>query len=171
MHVQSCFLLIKPIVFLTFSLSSASTSLDLKVPILAGKRDSRRPILLRVLVRMRCWRKKCYLVSNVTSFKIMLSREGLTSVNNNNRASRYREKKVHGSFLGFLFLENTRKNCKLNRALVVVPKSKRLYFHSTETNYYCSFASEYRLRCCYVQLLTVSSLITDTISSHRFLKS
>ena len=30
MHVQSCFLLIKPIVFLTFSLSSAS--LDLKVP-------------------------------------------------------------------------------------------------------------------------------------------
>ena len=32
-------MLIKPIVFLTFSLSSAS--LDLKVPILAGKRDSR----------------------------------------------------------------------------------------------------------------------------------
>ena len=31
-------LLIKPIVFLTFSLSSGS--LDLKVPILAGKRDS-----------------------------------------------------------------------------------------------------------------------------------
>ena len=30
MHVQSCFLLIKPIVFLTFSLSSAS--LDLKIP-------------------------------------------------------------------------------------------------------------------------------------------
>ena len=33
-------LLIKPTVFLTFSLSSAS--LDLKVPILAGKRGSRR---------------------------------------------------------------------------------------------------------------------------------
>ena len=62
----------------------------------------------------------------------MLVREGLTSFNNNNRASRYREKKVHGSFLGFLFLENTRKNCKLNRVLVLVPKSKRLYFHSTE---------------------------------------
>ena len=114
------------------------------------------------------------MLSNVRSFKIMLVREGLISFNNNNnRVSRYREKKVHGSFLGFLFLENTRKNCKLNLVLVVVlvPKSKRLYFHSTETNYYCSFASEYRLRCCYVQLLTVSSLITDTISSHRFLKS
>ena len=74
------------------------------------------------------------MLSNVRSFKIMLFREGLTSFNNNNRASRYREKKVHGSFLGFLFLENTRKNCKLNRVLVVVlvPKSKRLYFHSTE---------------------------------------
>ena len=33
-------LLIKPIVVLTFSLRS--TSLDLKVPILAGKRDSQR---------------------------------------------------------------------------------------------------------------------------------
>ena len=33
----------------------------------------------------------------------MLSREGLTSVNNNNRASRYREKKYTGAFWGFYF--------------------------------------------------------------------
>ena len=42
---------------------------------------------------------------------------------------------------------------------------------STETNYYCSSASEYWVRCRYIQFLTVSSLITDTISSHSFVKS
>ena len=44
------------------------------------------------------------MLSNVRSFKIMLVREGLISFNNNNNcASRYREKKYTGAFWGFYF--------------------------------------------------------------------
>ena len=66
-------LLIKPIVFF-FTFSSPSVSLDLKVPILAGKRDTRRHCTASFSGNE---------LSNDRSFIILRSGEGLTSFKKN----------------------------------------------------------------------------------------
>ena len=60
------------------------------------------------------------MLSGVRCFKIMLFREGLTFLTKITVLTVTEKKKYTGAFSGFLFLQNTRKNCKLNRVLAVV---------------------------------------------------
>ena len=66
-------------------------------------------------------------LSNVKSFIILLSGEGLTSFSINNRTNFFGEKKLNEAFL-FVFFLRTRKNLKLNLVLtlVLVLKSEAL---------------------------------------------
>jgi len=59
-------------------------------------------------------------LSNVGSFIILLSGEGLTSFNKDNSTNFSGEKKYSEAFRGVLFFYSTRENIKSNLALVVV---------------------------------------------------
>ena len=66
------------------------------------------------------------ILSNVTSFIILTSGEGLNAFSINNRTNFFGEKKENEAFRG-VFFKNMHKNFKLNLLLVLVLKSKALY--------------------------------------------
>ena len=70
------------------------------------------------------------------SYFILWLVEGLTSFNKDNSANFADEWKVERSVLGYLFLENIRKNFKSNLILIVIliPKSIPLYYPTTDLN-------------------------------------
>ena len=87
----------------------AVASLDLKVPILAGKRDSRRRSTTgfseNVVVTETSYQ------NNVRRFIILISGEGFTSFNKNKRVNLFCWKKVKRSFPGVnIFLENAKNS-------------------------------------------------------------
>ena len=106
--------------------------------ILEGKRGSRR----QSTTRGRSGGNK---LSDVRSFIILLSGEGLTSFNNDNSTNFSGDKKkVQWRIPGCLFFDNTRKNFKSNLVLVVVPvlESKGLYSHNSWTvNFLCQICT------------------------------
>ena len=75
-------------------------------------------ILLRVLAKMSQWRKQVIKCQNFYHLAIW---SGL-----NLRINLYGEKEHNEAFRSVLFLENTRKNLKLNVVVVLVPETKGL---------------------------------------------
>ena len=87
----------------------AVASLDLKVPILAGKRDSRRRSTTGFSENVVVTETRYQ--NNVRRFIILISGEGFTSFNKNKRVNLFCWKKVKRSFPGvYIFLENAKNS-------------------------------------------------------------